>query len=119
MSRFADTSYFLALLIPNDENHSVAVTLATEWRGSLVTKDFVLMEVGNHLSPPKTRGVFAKFLAAISREPRMNIIPASHEWVTRGTELYDSRPVPARTSVLMIDFPPSRYWNYPLCSDTT
>jgi predicted nucleic acid-binding protein len=35
--RFADTSYFLALLIPNDENHAAAVALAAQWREQLVT----------------------------------------------------------------------------------
>jgi predicted nucleic acid-binding protein len=91
MSRFADTSYFLALLIPNDENHAAAVSLAVEWRGLLVTTDFVLLEVGNHLSPPQSRGVFAKFMRAISDEPRMNIIPASRDWIERGIRLYEAR----------------------------
>ena len=91
MSRFVDTSYFLALLIPNDENHAAAVAIATEGRELLITTDFVLIEVANHLSPPPSRGVFARFFYAISNEPRMNIVAASREWMRRGTDLYNAR----------------------------
>jgi predicted nucleic acid-binding protein len=92
MSRFADTSYFLALLIPNDENHAAAVKLAAGWRGTLVTTDFVLLEVGNHLSPQRSRNVFSRFFRALSQEPRITIIPASRQWIERGLALYESRP---------------------------
>jgi hypothetical protein len=77
MTRFADTSYFLALLIPNDEYHAAALALAAEWWGSLLTTDFVLLEVANHLSPRTSRGVFGKFRGLISHEPRMTIIDGS------------------------------------------
>jgi predicted nucleic acid-binding protein len=91
MARFADTSYFLALLIPNDECHAAAKALSVDWRGSLVTTDFVVIEVGNHLSPQMSRAVFAKFTRAISQEPRMTIIPASRQWIERGLALYEAR----------------------------
>ena len=92
MSRFADTSYFLALLIPNDENHAVAVKLAAEWRGALLTTDFVVIEVGNHLSPQRSRGVFARFFRAIAQEPRITVVPSSRQWLDRRLTLYESRP---------------------------
>ena len=48
MAQFADTSYFLALLIANDEKHGAAVALASGSGEAQVTTDWVLMEVGNH-----------------------------------------------------------------------
>ena len=62
-ARFVDTSYFLAILLPNDENHAAAVELAN-WRGSLVTTDQVLVETGNFLAPQRSRRVFAQFLGS-------------------------------------------------------
>ena len=92
MSRFADTSYFLALLIPNDEYHERAVALAVVWGGPMMTTEFVLIEVGNHLSPRHSRGVFVRFVDAITREARMTLIPSSHEWFQRGLRFYEDRP---------------------------
>ena len=65
MARFADTSYFLALLIPNDENHHTAVELA-HWTGALVTTDWVLVETGNFLAPQQSRVIFSKLVRAYS-----------------------------------------------------
>ena len=91
MSRFADTSYFLALLIPNDEHHDSALRLTDGWRGNLVTTDFVLIEVANHLSPQTSRGVFQRFIAAVSQDPRMRVIPATRDLFRRGSDLYGAR----------------------------
>ena len=91
MSRFVDTSYFLPLLIPGDQYHAAAVSLASQWRGYKVTTDFVMVEVANHLSPRQSRGVFAKFFRTISGDPRMNILPASRHLIERGTSLYETR----------------------------
>ena len=91
MARFADTSYFLALLIPNDVYHNCALRLASEWTGDLMTTDFVLVEVANHLSPRLCRGVFSKLHGLISRDPRMSIVEATREWMDRGRALYDGR----------------------------
>jgi predicted nucleic acid-binding protein len=79
------------LLIPNDEYHAAAVSLAAQWRGELLTTDFVLLEVGNHLSPQPSRAVFTRFMRALAHEPRMNIVPASRQWIEIGGTLYESR----------------------------
>jgi predicted nucleic acid-binding protein len=91
IARFADTSFFLALLIPEDEFHPAAVVLAINWRGLLVTTDFVMVEVANRLSPGHSRGVYSKFFRAISTDARMNILPASRALIDEGTELYNAR----------------------------
>src|ERR1043165_9216749 len=69
-SHFADTSYFLALLIPNDENHPKAVTVANQSRAAIVTTDWVLVEVGNHLSSTRSRGIFSRFLELLKGDSR-------------------------------------------------
>jgi predicted nucleic acid-binding protein len=82
MSRFADTSYLLALLIPDDQYHVPAVVLATGWRGKLVTTDFVLVEAANHLSPRQSRNVFARFARAIAAE--VDALTADHHFTQAG-----------------------------------
>jgi predicted nucleic acid-binding protein len=91
-ARFADTSYFLALLIPNDENHGAALTLASQWSGPLMTTDWVLVELANHLSPSRSRATFGQFVRALAGDRRMTIVSASGDLMRRGVELYDSRP---------------------------
>ena len=89
-ARFADTSYFLALLIPNDENHAAAVRMGG-WEGRLVTTEWVLLEVGNFLAPRRSRRIFPQLAQALARDPRVNMVLASHETLLRATELYESR----------------------------
>ncbi len=91
IARFADTSYFLALLIPNDENHAAAVRLSA-WTGPLVTTDWVLVETGNFLAPQQSRRIFTQFVRAMVAEPRITVVPASLKILQRGLELYESRP---------------------------
>ncbi|MGC8542277.1 MAG: type II toxin-antitoxin system VapC family toxin [Phycisphaerae bacterium] len=90
-ARFADTSYFLAILVPNDENHAAAVKLA-DWAGRLVTTDWILVETGNFLAPQCSRRVFTQFVRTIVSETRATIVQASSELLTRGIALYESRP---------------------------
>src|SRR5258708_3911405 len=91
MARFADTSYFLALLIPNDENHSAAFALARESHKEQVTTDWVLTEVANHLASSRSRGVFIRFLRAIEKDSQMIVVEASRELMQNGLTLYESR----------------------------
>ena len=90
-AQFADTSYFLALLIPNDENHAKAVALANQLRAPLVTTDWVIVEVGNHLSPQKSRGIFSRFLQLLQADPRMHVVECSRELLQKGLGLFQAR----------------------------
>jgi len=38
---FADTSYFLALLIPADEDHARAFEKSVQWHGQVLTSEFI------------------------------------------------------------------------------
>jgi predicted nucleic acid-binding protein len=62
---FGDTSYYLALLVPQDANHDAARQLALDLQRRVVTSEFVLLEVGNFLSATRSRLKFAGFLGTI------------------------------------------------------
>jgi uncharacterized protein len=88
---FADTSYYLALLIPQDVNHLTAQHLATGLRRSVLTSEFVLVEVGNYLSTTPARTKFGPFRATLEDDPHTTIVPASSQLVRRAADLYVSR----------------------------
>jgi predicted nucleic acid-binding protein len=89
---FADTSYFLAMLVPRDVNHRAAGRWAAEARTAMVTSEYVVLEVGNFLSPTSTRILFDGFLRVLRADPRITIVPASSELIRGGSELYIARP---------------------------
>ena len=88
---FGDTSYFLALLIPGDENYVAARNVAVTLGRPIVTSEFVVVEVGNFLSGLAARKRFATFIRALREDPQTTIVPASSELVTAGIGLYVGR----------------------------
>ena len=88
---FADTSYFLALLIPADENHARAFEKSVQWHGQVLTSEFIVLEVGNFLATTPSRGKFGAFLKGLHADPRTTIIPVSRELLQRGVDLFLSR----------------------------
>jgi predicted nucleic acid-binding protein len=65
---FADSNFYVALLIARDSNHAKAKAIAQTWTGNVVTTDYVLIEVANHLSgTPQHRARFGQLLADLSR----------------------------------------------------
>ncbi len=89
---FADTFYYLALLSPRDPAHAWAVSVTRKLRGRLVTTAWVLMEVGDAMSLPKNRELFAALLDGLKGNPRMTIVPASQELFDRGVAFFRQRP---------------------------
>ncbi len=55
---FADTSYYFASLNPNDADHDIAVELSRRYRGSVVTTEYVVAELGNFMSRGRYRAIF-------------------------------------------------------------
>lgn len=88
---FADTSYFLALLIPDDINHERALHWSNGHVAHLVTSEYVLLEVGNHLSPVSTRLLMVPFTRALRNDRRATIVPGSRQLFDKALELYYSR----------------------------
>ncbi len=89
---FGDTSYFLALLIPADTNHSAAREWAEGNRRPIVTTEYVVLEVANFLSAEPTRRLFGGFLRALRCDRRITLISASAELTQGGIDLYLARP---------------------------
>jgi uncharacterized protein len=90
-SCFGDTSYYLALLIPQDSNFEAAKDLARDLRRPVITSEFVVLEVGNYLSTPPARMKFGHFLRVLLADPYTTVLPASTSRLARGIELYLSR----------------------------
>lgn len=89
---FADTFYYLALLSPRDPAHARAVSITHRLRARLVTTAWVLTEVGDAMSLPKNRELFAALLDGLKGNPKMTIVPASQEIFDRGVEFFRKRP---------------------------
>jgi len=89
---FGDTSYFLAMLIQADANHAAARSWGECNRRPIITTEYVVVEVGNYLSPGPARCLFSGFLGALRSDRRITLVPASSELLERGCNLYQSRP---------------------------
>ncbi len=89
---FADTFYYLALLSPRDPAHRQAVSFTRRLRTRLFTTAWVLTEVGDAMSLPKDRELFAALLDGLKGNSKVTILPASQELFDRGVEFFRKRP---------------------------
>ncbi|HEY3394658.1 MAG TPA: PIN domain-containing protein [Lacipirellulaceae bacterium] len=89
---FADSTFYVALLIVRDSNHSKAKAFANAWTGSIVTTEYVLTEVANHCGTSRRRAAFGQFLARIKSDPSTVIVESWHDLWQRGVDLYLQRP---------------------------
>ena len=88
---FADTSFFLASLNPDDQLHERAIAVSRENTAPRLTIGFVLLEVGNAMSRAASRSRFVEFYAWLRQHPRVRIVPVSEALFARGHELYAAR----------------------------
>lgn len=89
--KFADTSYLLALLNPDDELHSSAVLLSGALDELVVTTMWVLTELGDALHRGRNREMFARFVDTLCGRRDVEIVPASAESFQRGVALFRAR----------------------------
>ncbi len=89
---FADTGYFLALLQPDDSLNASARRWSLAIEEPLLTSEFVLIEFADALSSPRGRVRVAPFLASLSSQHGLEIVPASSELFDLGLDLYARRP---------------------------
>ena len=66
---FADTSFFLASLNPEDELHGTAITLSRRVTSLRLTTGFILLEVANAMSKAAHRVQFVEFYARLKAHP--------------------------------------------------
>ncbi|HEX4053319.1 MAG TPA: PIN domain-containing protein [Tepidisphaeraceae bacterium] len=88
---FGDTSYYLAILVPQDVNHGAADGLARQFRRRVVTHEFILLEIGNFLSGSGSRAKFEPFVRSLRADRFTTILTASSDLLNRGVALYHDR----------------------------
>ena len=88
---FADTSFFLALLSPDDEAHEAAETANRNLPGLVVTTTWVLTEVADALAHPRHRELFLELLSTLRGDPNVTVVPPSFDLFDRAVDLYGSR----------------------------
>jgi predicted nucleic acid-binding protein len=89
---FIDTSYLIALLLPDDAHHHAARRLQTEVVAPLVTTEYVLVELGNSVVQRHLRDLTAAAIEAVHGDPSTVVIPASTQLLQDGLNLFARRP---------------------------
>lgn len=90
-SVFADTFYFLALLNERDAAHKRAVAASRGAGLSLVTTEFVLIELADALCKPEQRDEVLALCNVVETDPAFRLVHATHELIQRGKKLYRER----------------------------
>lgn len=88
---FADTSYFVAVLLKNDVAHAQAVAFPVNPRRQVITTHAVLVELGNFLSRPHDRRVFLGVVDALKNDRRMIVVPTDAALFELAINLFRSR----------------------------
>lgn len=88
---FADTSWFLALLVREDEHHRAAHEIAGQLRRPIITSEYVVLEVINFLSAPSLRPKVRTFVHSVRSDAYTTVIPASTQLFERGLDLFLAR----------------------------
>lgn len=92
MSRvFADTSFYQALLSPRDGWHQIAIDMFRELDASIVTTEYILLELGSMMSRGHDRMIFVEFVQNLSTDPDTTILPTSNALFEKGFSLFASR----------------------------
>ena len=89
--RFADSSYFVALLSPRDQWHKRASDLTATFGGQIVTTAWVLCEVSASTSSVDNRDRLFLYDERRS-DSRVVMIEPSWDWFGRGIDLFRNRP---------------------------
>jgi len=84
----ADAFYFVARLNRHDQHHERVVAFSREFRSSILTTDWVLMEVADALARSESRSRIRDFILHLRQAPGCEVIPASRELLDRAVELY-------------------------------
>jgi len=89
---FADSFYYVALLLQADQSHQRVVEMTRQLRSPIITTAWVLIEVANTLSAPRFRASFLSLLDDLRADAEVTVIPADPELFELGLTLYRNRP---------------------------
>ncbi len=89
---FADTAYYLALLNPRDALHPRSLEQSRALISPVLTTAWVVQELADGLSSPKSRGAFLSFLETLEADENTTLIEPDPALWRRGLALYRTRP---------------------------
>jgi len=89
---FADTSFFIAFLCEDDEDHVAAASIISDLGRNIVTTQWVVVEVGNFLCKGSRRSLFSLFVQRLRSNPHVSIRSADDSSFEAGLRLYVGRP---------------------------
>jgi predicted nucleic acid-binding protein len=89
---FAESSYYVALLLKADQSHARAVEITRQLQAPIITTAWVLTEVANALSAPRLRVEFLRLFDDLQADPDVRIVGPEPETFALGVDLYRNRP---------------------------
>ncbi len=89
---FADTSFYQAFFNRQDEWHNVAAEVLQRLQATIVTTDYVLIELGALMSRGTARTSFIRFVKHVRTDPFVDVRTATPELLDAGLRLFESRP---------------------------
>lgn len=92
---FLDAAYAIALAVPNDQYHELALTLAEQLekqQARLITTRAVVLEIGNALAKLRYRRAAIDLLNSLEEDPTVEVVPVSEQLYERAFQLYRERP---------------------------
>lgn len=89
---FADTAYWIALLVKQDQYHQRSRAWTPLIHGRITTTILVLLETANALARPTWRASAVALIDHLKQRPDVSIISADAVLWERGWALYRTRP---------------------------
>jgi predicted nucleic acid-binding protein len=92
---FVDTTFFIALLNSNDNDHARAVALQAQLsaqRTRKVTSEYVLLELGDGLSRLRFRHLVQQIFNLIYQDTTFEVVVSSSGLFNRSLTLFNQRP---------------------------
>jgi uncharacterized protein len=89
---FADSGYYVALLLQTDQSHDRAVEVTRQLQHTVITTAWILTEVANTFASPRFRLAFVSLLDDLQADPSVRIVEPDPRIFAQGIELYRNRP---------------------------
>ena len=89
---FADTSFYAACLSPRDSYHHQAIALAASTQSTILTTEFVFVELANLFSKLARRQAAVRLIQQVRADADTEIVPVTSDLLQRGFALYCNRP---------------------------
>ena len=88
----ADTSFYVAVLNPDDADHAPACAWSRMPTLAVVVTEFILLELGNFLGPGRGRERLSGLVQYLRNNAHTTVVPLSTSLFDAGLDLYSRRP---------------------------